>query len=168
MTPKVVWSSGEVTVSAIGSIHIPGHLSYRVDSPAGSVVIGGDAGNKISKPPRENSTSAAVELLAKDADVLVHSTMHPIFHPDNGSKFPAGLFFRQSTAPDLGSLAQRAGVDHLMLTHLIPVIGAASHGPFKVPGGAVSEQDYEDSAKSTGYEGKVHVGKDLLTIRLPQ
>ena len=38
--PQVVWSSGEVKVSAIRSTHIAGHASYRVDTPAGSVVIG--------------------------------------------------------------------------------------------------------------------------------
>jgi ribonuclease Z len=43
--PQVVWSSGDVKVSAARSAHIPGHASYRVDTPAGSVVIGGDAGN---------------------------------------------------------------------------------------------------------------------------
>jgi len=47
--PATVWSSGDVTVKAVGSRHIPGHASYRVDTPAGSVVIGGDAGN--DKPP---------------------------------------------------------------------------------------------------------------------
>src|SRR6185312_8797422 len=43
--PQSVWTSGDVKVSAIRSTHIPGHASYRVDTPAGSVVIGGDAGN---------------------------------------------------------------------------------------------------------------------------
>ena len=43
--PQAVWSSGDVKVSAIRSTHIAGHASYRVDTPAGSVVIGGDAGN---------------------------------------------------------------------------------------------------------------------------
>jgi ribonuclease Z len=38
--PQVVWSLGDVKVSAIRSTHIPGHVSYRVDTPAGSVVIG--------------------------------------------------------------------------------------------------------------------------------
>jgi ribonuclease Z len=33
---QVVWSSGDVEVSAIRSTHIAGHVSYRVDTPAGS------------------------------------------------------------------------------------------------------------------------------------
>lgn len=165
--PIEVWKSGDVSVLAIESKHIPGHLSYRVNTPSGSVVIGGDAGNDLPAPPRPNSTSAAVEALAQDADVLVHSTMHPIFGPGQGSSFPAPIFYRQSTASDLGALAERAKVSHLMLTHLIPPLGAASVGPYKVPGGALSEQDYQDAVAESNYQGAVYVGKDKLTIRLP-
>ena len=57
--PQVVWSSGDVTVSAVRSTHIAGHASYRVDTPAGSVVIGGDAGNDVLAPPRQSSTSGS-------------------------------------------------------------------------------------------------------------
>lgn len=162
-----VWASGDVKVSAIASQHIPGHLSYRVDTPKGSVVIGGDAGNSVTKPPRANSTSASVEALSQGADVLVHSTIHTIFGPDGGSTFPAPIFFRQSTATDLGAMAERAKVPHLMLTHLIPALGAKSHGPFAVPGGALNKADYEKSAKNGGYKGQLHVGTDRLTLRLP-
>src|SRR6516164_5145195 len=45
--PQSVWSLGDVRVSAIRSTHIPGHVSYRVDTSAGSVVIGGDATNDV-------------------------------------------------------------------------------------------------------------------------
>src|SRR5436190_16785500 len=76
--PQVVWSSGDVKVSAIRSTHMPGHASYRVDTPAGSVVIGGDAGNDTLAPPRAFSTSDQVEILAKDADILVHTSYHPV------------------------------------------------------------------------------------------
>lgn len=165
--PVQVWKSGDVTVSAINSRHIPGHLSYRVDTPKGSVVIGGDAGNDKATLPRNNSTSAAVESLSQGADVLVHSTMHPVFGPEGGSTFPTPIFLRQSTAGDLGSLAKRAKVDHLMLTHLIPPLGAKSVGPYKVPGGSLTENDYKEAVKESGFQGNLHVGKDKLTLRLP-
>jgi hypothetical protein len=58
--PQVVWSLGDVKVSAIRSTHIPGHSSYRVDTPAGSVVIGGDATNDVLTQPRAHSTSDQV------------------------------------------------------------------------------------------------------------
>ena len=102
--PQVVWTSGDVKVSAIRSTHIAGHASYRVDTPAGSVVIGGDAGNDKTDPPRASSTSEEVEKLAKGADVIVHSAIHPVLGPDGNSGFPPLLFNRQSAVPDLGAM----------------------------------------------------------------
>lgn len=162
----VVWQSGEVVVSAIGTVHIAGSLAYRVDTPAGSVVIGGDAGNSRSAPPRQSSTSETVELLAEGADVLVHSVIHPVFAPDAGSEFPALVYYRQSGARDLGALAERAGVRHLMLTHTIPSLGADAHGPYEVPGGALAAKDFEAAVLDSGFEGQIHVGTDLLRLRL--
>lgn len=162
-----VWEKGDVSVSAIGSRHVPGHASYRVDTPAGSVVIGGDAGNDKPTPPRESSTSANVEKLAMGADIIVHSTIHPVMAPDMDSGFPPPVYFRQSTASDLGALAERAGAKHLMLTHLIPPMGAKSQGPFKVPGGGLSEDDYKASVSEGGFSGNTIVGTDLVSLRLP-
>ena len=162
----VVWESGEVKVSAIGAVHIAGSLAYRVDTPAGSVVIGGDAGNSRAKPPRDSSTSETVELLADGADVLVHSVVHPSFAPGAGSKFPAPVYYRQSNATDLGALARRAGIRQLMLTHLIPSIGTPSHGPYKVPGGPLCPEDFADAVRKSEFDGEIHVGGDLLTLRL--
>jgi ribonuclease Z len=165
--PTLVWSSGDVKVSAIRSTHMAGHASYRVDTPAGSVVIGGDAGNDVPKPPRPSSTSDQVEKLAKGADVLVHSTIHPVMGPDKDSGFPPPIYFRQSTAQDLGALAKRAGVKHLMLTHLLPPVGAARQGPYKIPGGALTEASYKGAVAASGYSGNTIVGSDLTSIRLP-
>jgi ribonuclease Z len=162
-----VWRSGDVVVSAISTVHIAGSLAYRVDTPAGSVVIGGDAGNSKSSPPRETSTSETVEKLAAGADILVHSVIHPVFGPGAGSKFPAPIYFRQSSAADLGAMARRAGARHLMLTHLIPAIGTTAHGPFAVPDQPLRADDFESAAREGGFEGEIHVGADLLTLRLP-
>lgn len=165
--PQVVWSSGDVKVSAIRSTHIPGHASYRVDTPAGSVVIGGDAGNDTFAPPRTSSTSQQVEALAKGVDVIVHSAIHPVMAPDKGSGMPAPFYFRQSTTSDLGGMAKRVGAKHLMLTHMIPPVGAEFQGAYKIPGGALSEGDYRKSVEESGFTGVTTVGKDLVTIRLP-
>jgi ribonuclease Z len=165
--PQPVWSSGDVRVSAIRSTHIAGHVSYRVDTPAGSVVIGGDAGNDVFAPPRNSSTSDQVEKLAKGADIIVHSTIHPIMGPDQGSTMFAYAYYRQSTAPDLGSMAKRAGAKHLMLTHLIPPIGADQQYPFKVPGKPLTEADYRKAAQDGGFAGNIVVGTDLASLRLP-
>ncbi len=162
-----VWASGDVVVTAIGSRHIPGHASYRVDTPAGSVVIGGDAGNDKPKPPRDTSTSAQVEKLAMGADIVVHSTIHPVMGPDQNSGFPPPIYFRQSTATDLGAMAKRTGSKHLMLTHLIPPLGAKNQGPYPIPGGALTEASYTDAVVAGGFEGNVIVGTDLVSLRLP-
>lgn len=165
--PTKVWSSGDVTVTATGSKHIPGHASYRVDTPAGSVVIGGDAGNDKSKPPRDSSTSAQVEKLAMGADVIVHSTIHPVMGPDEGSGFPPPIYHRQSTATDLGAMAKRTGAKHLMLTHLIPPMGAKTQGPYPIPGGGLTEADYKKAVSDGGFTGSTIVGTDLISLRLP-
>lgn len=165
--PQIVWTKGDVTVSAIRSTHVAGHASYRVDTPAGSVVIGGDAGNDVLAPPRANSTSAQVEKLAQGANVIVHSTMHPIMAPDKGSGMPPPVFYRQSTTTDLGAMAARIGASFLMLTHLAPQLNQPMHGPWKVPNGGVSEADYRAAAKSGGFNGNVIVGTDLATLQLP-
>ena len=164
---QVVWSRGEVKVSAIRSAHIAGHASYRVDTPAGSVVIGGDAGNDTPAPPRASSTSAQVEKLAYGADIIVHSAIHPVMGPDRDSGFPAPIYHRQSTATDLGAMAQRSGAKHLMLTHLIPPLGASQHGPYKVPGGPLTEAGYAKAAQDDGFDGNMVAGKDLTSVRLP-
>jgi ribonuclease Z len=165
--PQVVWTSGDVKVSAIRSTHMAGHASYRVDTPAGSVVIGGDAGNDTLAPPRSSSTSEEVEKLAKGADIIVHSTIHPIMAPDKGSgMFPQG-YYRQSAASDLGAMAKRTEAKHLMLTHLIPPVGAERQGPWKIPGGPLTEADYRKAAQDGGFTGDIVVGSDLGSIRLP-
>jgi ribonuclease Z len=165
--PKNVWSRGDVRVSAIRSTHIAGHASYRVDTPAGSVVIGGDAGNDVPAPPRSSSTSEQVERLAKGAAIVVHSAIHPVMGPDKGSGMPPPIYHRQSSAADLGAMAQRAGARILMLTHLIPPLGAERQGPWKIPGGALREADYRKAAEESGFRGEVVVGKDLVSVRLP-
>jgi ribonuclease Z len=164
---RVVWSAGDVSVSAIVTTHIGGSLAYRVDTPVGSVVVGGDAGNSKRVPPRRSSTSETVELLSQDADVLVHSVIHNRFAPEGGSTFPPLVYLRQSNAGDLGAMAERAGVEHLMLTHMIPSLNTTSHGPYSIPGGALEDDDFVDAVRSGGFKGEVHVGKDLSSLRLP-
>jgi ribonuclease Z len=165
--PQVVWSLDNVKVSAVRSTHTAGHASYRVDTPAGSVVIGGDAVNDKLAPPRTHSTSDQVERLAKGVDILVHSTMHPVMGPDRNSGFPLFAFYRQSETTDLGAMAQRAGAKYLMLTHLAPSLGAVIHNRWKVPGGPLTDADYRKAVEAGGFTGTTIVGTDLATLRLP-
>jgi ribonuclease Z len=165
--PQVVWSCASVNVTAVRSTHIAGHASFRVDTPDGSVVIAGDAGNDRLTPPRPSSTSDQVERLANGADIIVHSAIHPIMGPDHGSGMYPYAYYRQSNVFDLGAMGQRAGAKNLMLTHLIPPLGADRQGPFKVPGGPLTEEAYTREARDGGFTGTVVVGTDLATLRLP-
>jgi ribonuclease Z len=165
--PRVVWLLDNVKVSAVRSTHTSGHVSYRVDTPAGSVVIGGDAVNDNLAPPRTHSTSDQVERLAKGVDILVHSTIHPVMSPDRNSGFPAFAFYRQSETTDLGAMAQRAGAKYLMLTHLAPSLGTVIHNRWKVPGGPLRDADYRKAVEAGGFTGTTIVGTDLATLRLP-
>ena len=161
-----VWSSGDVSVKAVTTTHIAGSLAFRVDTPAGSVVIGGDAGNSKRAPPRDTSTSESVEAMAQGAEILVHSAMHPAFAPGAGSDFPARAYLRQSTVSDLGAMSQRAGIKHLVLTHLIPALDTEYHGSVQIPGGPLQENDFEKIARDSGFDGEIYVGSDLLRVRL--
>jgi ribonuclease Z len=165
--PQLVWSFNDLRVMAVRSTHTAGHVSFRLDTPAGNVVIGGDAGNDIPAPPRSSSTSDQVERLANGADIIVHSTTHPILGPDRGSGFPPFAFYRQSGTTDLGAMAKRVGAKHLILTHLAPSIGAARHNRWDVPGGPLTEADYRKAAEAGGFTGNIVVGTDLATVRLP-
>jgi ribonuclease Z len=108
-----------------------------------------------------------VEKLAKGADIIVHSAMHPVLGPGRGSGFPAMSFYRQSIASDLGAMAQRDGAKYLMLTHLAPALGAARHNQWNVPGGPLTAADYRAAAEAGGFTGITIVGTDLATVRLP-
>ena len=130
-------------------------------------MIGGDAGSDVLAPPRNSSTSDQVERLANGADIIVHSAIHPIMGPDQGSGMFPYAYYRQSTAPDLGAMAKRAGAKHLMLTHLIPPIGAEQQYPFKVPGKSLTEADYRKAVQDGGFTGRIIVGTDLTSLGLP-
>jgi len=163
----VVWASGEVKVSAVRTTHIPGSAAFRVDTPAGSVAIGGDSSNDAPAPPRRTSTSDEFEKLAKGADVIVNTTIHPVLSPQKGASTPPAVYYRQSNATDLGAMAQRDGAKYLMLTHLAPPIGASMQGTVKIQGGPLTEDDYRNAARNGGFTGEVVVGKDLASVRLP-
>ena len=145
--PEVVWASagGDVRVSAVAVHHEPvaGAVAYRVDTPDGAVVISGDT-----------RVCAEVEQLAAGADVLVHeacrtSALAPLIA---GTTFETIFDYHADTVP-LGAMAARAGVPHVVLTHLIP--------PPDRPGDA---EAFADDLRSGGYQGRITVGDDLTTV----
>ena len=51
-----------------------------------------------------------------------------------GQRNAPPIYYRQSTATDLGAMAKRVGAKYLMLTHLVPPIGAERQGPWRSSG----------------------------------
>lgn len=146
-SPSTVWTSadGSVRVEAMAVHHepVPEAVAYRVTTPDGVVVISGDT-----------RVCAEVEDLARGADVLVHeaaraTALAPVI---TGTVFETIFSYHADTVP-LGGLAERAGVRHLVLTHLIPA-----------PDTADEEQAFEQDVRAGGYTGPVTVGRDLMTF----
>ena len=82
--------------------------------------------NDTPAPPRSSSASEQVEKLAQGADIIVHSVIHPDMAPGKGSGMFPYAYLRQTSVPDLAAMAKRAGVKHLMLTHMIRRLEASN------------------------------------------
>ena len=149
-SPEVVWTSddGTVRVLAVAVHHepVPDAVAYRVETPDGAVVVSGDT-----------RVCDEVERLARGADVLVHeacrtTALGPLIA---GTTFETIFSYHADTVA-LGAMAERSGVPHVVLTHLIP--------PPDRPGDAAAfAQDLRDG----GYRGEVTVGEDLSAVTLP-
>lgn len=112
-SPVVVLEDATVKVTATEVTH--GHavpaLAYRFDTPGGSVVFSGDT-----------TVNERLIGLAQGADVLVHSVADLQYLQDHGFTGPAldrmaGLHTDVSV---VGSVAERAHVRELVLTHYLP------------------------------------------------
>ncbi len=148
-TPAEVWASpdGTVRVEAVAVHHepVPDAVAYRVTTPDGVVVISGDT-----------RVCTEVEELSAGADVLVHeacraTALAPLIA---GTTFETIFSYHADTVA-LGGLAHRAGVGHLLLTHLIP--------PVDTPADAAA---FEHDLRDGGYHGPLTVGEDLVTLTL--
>ena len=126
-------------------------LSYRFDTPAGSVVFTGDTG-----------PSDAVAKLAEGADILVSEVYRP--DPSLGGPKTAGssalgkqlaehMATEHLTPEEVGKLAARAHVKKVVLSHLV-----TGNSP-------EAEQALKDGVHKF-FDGPVIVGHDLMTVDL--
>jgi ribonuclease Z len=148
-SPELVWASddGSARVLAVAVHHepVPEAVAYRVETPDGVVVVSGDTRVCIE-----------VEDLARGADVLVHeacrtTAMAPLI---DGTVFETIFSYHADTVA-LGAMAERAGVPHVVLTHLIP--------PPESPSDAAA---FAHDLRDGGYSGRVTVGEDLTTVHV--
>ena len=149
MTPSEVWRSedGAVFVEAVLVHHEPveGAVAYRVTTPDGSVVISGDT-----------RVCDEVFELARNSDVLVHEVCRTRALSANAKGTPfENIFDYHSDSVALGEFAERYGIKHVVLTHLIPS-----------PKTEKDEQRFIDDVRTGGFTGNLTVGSDLLTVSI--
>jgi ribonuclease BN (tRNA processing enzyme) len=147
MEPVVVYPEDDhgVQVSAVLVQHAPVFpaFGFRFDTPHGAVVFSGDTGHC------EN-----VVRLARGAEVLVHEVIDIDRMADRLSRLPNQEELRNHlasahTSPEqVGSIATRAGVRTLVLSHLVP-------GDFES-----SEEEWEAEVRPH-FAGELVCGVDL-------
>lgn len=119
-------------------------VGYRVSTPSGVVAVSGDT-----------RVCTGLENLCRGADVAVCEVIRPkglvglLSNPDKIAAYHADI-------EELGQMAARAEVGHLLLTHLIPP-----------PKSAADKQAFVDDILATGYSGEVTVADDLTELILP-
>ncbi|MEU0134104.1 MBL fold metallo-hydrolase [Streptomyces sp. NPDC006296] len=149
-TPAEVWRSpcGRVGVQAVRVRHEPVEqaVGYRITTPDGVVVVSGDT-----------RVCEEVAALSAGADVVVHEACRSSALAEfvEGTPFET-IFSYHADTVELGAMAERVGVPHLVLTHLIP----EPTSPDQVAA-------YEADVRRGGFRGRLSVGHDLLTVTLP-
>lgn len=145
--PVRVWESadGAVTVDAVAVHHEPveAAVAYRVTTPDGAVVVSGDT-----------RVCDEVMSLAAESDVLVHEACRKraLAGAIAGSPFES-IFDYHADSVELGERAERWGVRHLLLTHLIPS-----------PRTPEEAAKFAADVRAGGYTGEVTVGEDLTRV----
>lgn len=135
----VVFDDGKVKVTAFVEDHRPVEpaLGYRFESKGKVIVVSGDT------RPNDNLLK-----FAKNADVLVMEAYLPSwFDKVDTPEVAARLKHYHTSAEEAGTIATKAGVKTLLLTHLVGKDEGAFHS---------------DAAKT--FKGKIIVGRDLMRV----
>jgi ribonuclease BN (tRNA processing enzyme) len=151
MDPIEVYEDEKVQVRAVLVPHPPTFpaFAYRFDSADGSIVFSGDT-----------TVSANLVTLAQGADVLVHEVIDPAWVE---SRFEGPLDAMQrasihhllsshTSIEQVGAVAERAGVETLVLNHFVP-----ADNPHR-----------RWLEARTGFSGRLVVGEDLMQIGIGQ
>jgi len=136
---------GPVVVSSGLVDHPPVYpaVGYRVETPDGTVAISGDT-----------RVCDGLENLCSGADIAVCEVIR-IVGLETVLSNPSKIAHYHAEVGQLGAMAQRAGVKHLVLTHLIP--------PPETP---AQKQDFVDDLRVAGYTGVITVADDLTQVTM--
>ena len=71
-------------------------------------------------------------------------------------------------------ICERCGNEMSDTASICPACGTATsiakaerQGPWKIPGGPLTETDFKKAAQDGGFTGNIIVGTDLASVRLP-
>jgi hypothetical protein len=142
-SPTTVFEDEDILVRAVPVTHGHAHpaLAYRFDTPDGSVVFSGDT-----------TVNDDLIALARDADVLVHQVADLDYlerHALSGGAREE-MAALHTDVTEVGSIAERAGVDELILTHYLPAEPEA-----------ISDAEWAGRA-AQGFRGRTTAGTDGL------
>lgn len=144
----VFYEDDDVRLSAAMVNHPPftHALAFRIDTEDGSIVVSGDT----------TPCEGLVEL-ARGATVLVHEVVHPkaldeLAAGTNAPKIRQHMTDSHTMIGDVAAIAEEAGVDTLVLSHLIPHQG-------------VSDEQWL-AAVGNGFSGTTIVGHDLDRLHI--
>jgi ribonuclease BN (tRNA processing enzyme) len=146
--PVSVFEDDAVRIRAVRVTHgcaVPA-LAYRFDTADGSVVFSGDT-----------TVNDDLIALAQGADILVHSVADLGYlerHGLTGAAL-ARMAALHTDVTQVGSVARRAGVGELVLTHYLPA-----------EPDAISDANWAQRA-GVGFDGRTTAGRDGLRRVLP-
>ncbi|ANY21063.1 Ribonuclease Z [Tsuneonella dongtanensis] len=155
--PTVVFRKDGLTVTAFPVDHRPvtPAVGYRFDYKGRSVVISGDTAQSVS-----------LERAARGADLLVHEALQPVMVSSltraldkvgrkNTAQITRDILDYHATPEQAAESAQRAGVRHLVLTHIVPPLPSRLFYPAFL-------RDAEGR-----FDGPITVGDDGVVFMLP-
>jgi ribonuclease Z len=154
-----ILKEGELVVSSFLVDHFPAQpaVGYRFDYKGKILVISGDT-----------VLNDNVERYSKDADILIHDVMNKelnsriatLLKTADAENFQRSGKMLEDTlsyhidAPELGKMAQRAGVKKLILTHLVPP-----------PRNFLVKRAFKNSVGEF-YKGELIIGEDHMHLEL--
>ena len=154
---KVVWNRDGLRVTAFPVDHRPVSpaVGYRFDYKGRSVVISGDT-----------VQSRSLEQAARGADLLVHEALQPRMVASltrsldaagrkNTAQITRDILNYHATPEQAAESASRAGVKHLVLTHLVPPMPSSIFYPAFL--GDAGDR----------FDGPITVGEDGMLFTLP-
>ena len=171
--PQVVWKSENMSVSAVSVDHIEGSVGYLIETAAGNVCVSGDT-----------SFSQNFKDMCDGAEVIIHEVIHPVMDgiankiksPDpTFSKVMDNIFKSHTSTTSFSKFSDSESL--MVLTHIIPPIGAGGfQGIPLVPHlnkmnpdrktGPIKASDFCKSIRDAGFKAPLHVGTDLMHIKL--